>query len=399
MGYYVQTEGCIEFCSGQRAISGNSYYAPSTTIYGIAAIVADGHSVQYINSMELRTDRDDLWGLLIVKDGTLMQHFDSVRWHYRSKPDRVWRASEGMYQMSFMVQEFYFDHPIKTDDTFFVCVKRDRTTDSADSLADQHYHLNTIGWVYHTHGDSQLVYVSNRPIYSCSFVEGDYLGGRPGGVAGTNVLPIIVPPDTDAVGCPPPSLRFLRALSGAPWFKYTLSTDEEVLEYQAMYSPLGSDDWDTLSPPSNPFKMGSNLDSTRYYKALFRTKHRHGCPIHDTVYWSPWSDTVLFYSGSTAPYPIGITPTASAEAETPVFRLVPNPSHGEVTVEVAGSQGAGADGLASDITVRDAAGHEVLRQSLSTPTTLLDLSPLPAGTYLVTVTLGEQTGTRRLVVK
>ena len=37
--------------------------------------------------------------------------------------------------------------------------------------------------------------------------------------------------------------------------------------------------------------------------------------------------------------------------------------------------------------------------SEQTPTTLLDLSALPAGTYFVTVTIGVQTGTRKLVVK
>ena len=131
------------------------------------------------------------------------------------------------------------------------------------------------------------------------------------------------------------------------------------------------------------------VEANRHYRAYVRPRcvgNRYG----------DWGDGIPFWHGSTPPDPTDILPAASDPA---FFTLTPNPTDGKVVVEVACSQGSGTSGPAGVITVRDAAGHEVLRQKVSTPTTLLDLSPLPAGTYFVTVTLGEQSGTRKLVVK
>ena len=61
-------------------------------------------------------------------------------------------------------------------------------------------------------------------------------------------------------------------------------------------------------------------------------------------------------------------------------------------------------------TLRDAAGHEVMRKELSTLMNVspdtgsqfsipLDLSSLPAGAYFVTLTTPTASGTQKLVVK
>ena len=83
---------------------------------------------------------------------------------------------------------------------------------------------------------------------------------------------------------------------------------------------------------------------------------------------------------------------------TSFFTLTPNPTDGKVIVEVKSEKLKDKSGKAT-ITVCDATGREVMKQKASAPTTLLDLSKLPAGTYFVTVTIGGQTGTRNLVVK
>ena len=88
-----------------------------------------------------------------------------------------------------------------------------------------------------------------------------------------------------------------------------------------------------------------------------------------------------------------LTAIDEADASSAFFTLTPNPTDGKVIVEVSGGRGTGV------ITLCDATGREVLKQKASAPTTLLDLSTLPAGTYFVTVTLGGQSGTRKLVVK
>ena len=87
-----------------------------------------------------------------------------------------------------------------------------------------------------------------------------------------------------------------------------------------------------------------------------------------------------------------------ADAPTTLFTLTPNPTDGRVAVEVKSEKLKDKSGEAT-ITLCDATGREVLTRKASTPTTLLDLSELPAGTYFVTVTIGGQTGTRKLAVK
>ena len=83
--------------------------------------------------------------------------------------------------------------------------------------------------------------------------------------------------------------------------------------------------------------------------------------------------------------------------EEPLFTLTPNPTTGKVTVTVAQPEPQLV------LTLRDAAGHEVLRKELSTfnsqLSTTLDLRHLPAGAYFVTLTTPTASSTQRLVVK
>ena len=86
-----------------------------------------------------------------------------------------------------------------------------------------------------------------------------------------------------------------------------------------------------------------------------------------------------------------------ADASSAFFTLTPNPTDGKVVVEVK----SGKSGVAT-ITLCDATGREVLKQKASTlnsQLSTLNLEALPAGTYFVTVTIGGQSGTRKLVVK
>ena len=223
--------------------------------------------------------------------------------------------------------------------------------------------------------------------------------------------PILAPPDTDHVGCRAPRLRFMRASSGRPYFEWTAYTDEETLQYEVQYAQLGSNEWRTTYPTSSPFRIIDNFDATKYYTARIRMQHRHGCPIHDTVYWSPWSDTVLFYTGSTAPdTTTSITPVEGSPDG--LFTLSPNPASGKVTVTLGhtpqslthSSALAGTSpnlGEQFSLTLTDAAGHEVLRKSLpaGTDSVDLDLSHLPAGAYFVTLSTPASSATQRLVVK
>ena len=403
------------------SINGAAHFAPNVVIYGLAIPIGhlqfrsgeSGHCI--VNQLDVHLDYDartwrsgvyPIQAMIVQLDNGVRRVVRSASWHYRSQPDISWKGVQDYYERnSYYVAEFYFDQPVQLADTFYACIALGGNQEPGtplDTLND--YYLSaTYRYVVRviTENEYQQFYFIHSPLNGCLDSVYSLCPAHLDCTDYLNAIPIIVPPDTDVVGCPPPSLRFIRALSGAPWFKYTLSTDEEVLEYQAIYSPLGCDDWDTIRPPSNPFKMGSNLDSTRYYKALFRTKHRHGCPIHDTVYWSPWSDTVLFYSGTTAPDTTNSIIPVVAETHAPFFTLTPNPTDGRVAVEVNSEELKDKSGEAI-ITVCNATGREVLKQKASTlnsQLSTLNLEALPAGTYFVTVTIGGQSGTRKLVVK
>ena len=90
-----------------------------------------------------------------------------------------------------------------------------------------------------------------------------------------------------------------------------------------------------------------------------------------------------------------------ADAPTTLFTLTPNPTDGRVSVEVKSDKLKDKSGVAT-ITVCDATGREVLKQKasiLNSPLSILNFKTQPAGTYFVTVTIGGQSGTRKLVVK
>ena len=87
-----------------------------------------------------------------------------------------------------------------------------------------------------------------------------------------------------------------------------------------------------------------------------------------------------------------------------VFTLTPNPTTGKVMVEIRLPQPLSDNTLYREgplITVRDAAGHEVLHRTVpeGQAAVEIDLSTLPAGTYFVTLTAPTLTATRRLVVR
>ena len=110
---------------------------------------------------------------------------------------------------------------------------------------------------------------------------------------------------------------------------------------------------------------------------------------------------MLFYSGTTAPDTTNSIIPVVAETHAPFFTLTPNPTDGRVAVEVNSEELKDKSGETT-ITVCNATGREVLKQKASTlnsQLSTLNLEALPAGTYFVTVTIGGQSGTRKLVVK
>ena len=90
-----------------------------------------------------------------------------------------------------------------------------------------------------------------------------------------------------------------------------------------------------------------------------------------------------------------VTAIEEVDGTQGLFTLTPNPTTGKVTVTVA------QPAPKCELTLRDAAGHEVMRTPMPAerPSMTLDLSSLPAGAYFVTLTTPTATSTQRLVVK
>ena len=114
----------------------------------------------------------------------------------------------------------------------------------------------------------------------------------------------------------------------------------------------------------------------------------------DTAFTAYFSK--VFHPDTTA----GINPVEEAGS---LFTLTPNPTTGTVRVEIhTPSPLRGTPPiLGGELIVHDAAGHEVMRMKVETgqKDVELDLAALPKGTYLVTLTTPQGTGTQRLVLR
>lgn len=79
-------------------------------------------------------------------------------------------------------------------------------------------------------------------------------------------------------------------------------------------------------------------------------------------------------------------------AESRSFRLVPNPASGPVQVDRA-------EGTAALLTVLDLQGRAVLETQITGPSTMLDVSGLKSGVYVVCIASPESAAVRQLVVE
>ena len=154
---------------------------------------------------------------------------------------------------------------------------------------------------------------------------------------------------------------------------------------------------------SNDHELGYVRGSGTYYEG---EEAEIDAVAHEGNYFLMWNDSVtenprrlvvMQDTSFTAIFwregePVGVR---EAEAVGVPFRLEPNPASGEVRIV---TEGEGFEG--GTLTVRDAAGREVLRKELARGTRkcVLDVSGLPSGTYFVTLTTAKGTGTQKLII-
>ena len=129
------------------------------------------------------------------------------------------------------------------------------------------------------------------------------------------------------------------------------------------------------------------LDTARWYEARVRAV----CSHDDSIYYSDWSDSLRFYmpgsnSGGGGTDPTGIETTADRYTY-----VMPNPASGNVTVASSFRIG--------DVELLDLNGRSHLRTTVDGLSAALDISSLPAGTYIVRITTSAGTAYKKLVVK
>lgn len=142
--------------------------------------------------------------------------------------------------------------------------------------------------------------------------------------------------------------------------------------------------------------MDRTLTDDVYYQARVRAKCMHACPLHDTVMWTAWSDPVFFYTGDSMPDTSYHQPIGIADRKNPAaFSLSPNPASTAVTLTLEDD----TEGSTVWAALHDAAGREVMRQTIDGKSTTLSVQGLAAGVYTVTVYHAKGSAVRRLVVE
>ena len=213
------------------------------------------------------------------------------------------------------------------------------------------------------------------------------------------VFPIYTLPDTDEFSCPVvEGFGFGGMMAGSALFGWSNPTEHTL--YQLAYGPydMPLDSLQVVETTGSYYELsGRLLSQDVYYQARLRAKCHHACPVHDTVMWTAWSDTVFFYTGDHMPdtshhsgQPEGI---AEAKGQA-AFVLSPNPAHGSVNLTLSHTPAEG-----TTLTVFDGMGREVMRQPLREQVTRIATSGFAAGVYTLTVSGPQGTASRHLSVE
>lgn len=298
----------------------------------------------------------------------------------------------------------YFDIPLPVQDTFYIGCYANcyHHTDSLNRTWSCTYGIGSSLGYYPC--SSSLPYADWDPFFEREILfSEDYEDSTVSYVGPTGdihnspiIFPILTPPDTHLFSCPTVELGYAGMFADHPTLIWDSSFSHKV--YQIAYGPydLPVDSLHIDTTSRHYYEIfDPSLSPTIYYQARVRAYCRHICHFHDTATWTPWSNPVFFYTGSTMPdttHRGGIAPIATG----PLFSLVPNPASQGRMPTVAEDPALLA--AAPLLTLRNLAGQELLRTTLRQPATPLP-ADLAAGTYLVTLSTPQGATTRRLVVE
>ena len=315
-----------------------SYFTKDTIkIYGVAITMTEVDSAVLRNHHVQATLAHRPTGVFTFIDTVEWVHGSIERFRYS-----IW--GEGVrYDSIVPVYEFYFDQPHFVTDSFFVGYYQRE--------------LGPIGRLYCSL-DSDYFYfrtddprICNPPVYP--FHQGKSRKW-------SSYFPILQPCRTPAA----PRMTATHDTVRIAW-------DEQPDSVQLAIIPLSQTGGDSIYNVTDSVLYLNGIPDG-IYLASIRTK----CTRN--MYWSLWSDSTS----------ITVDNTLSVATPAPNVTLSPNPTGGTLTIRCAAEM--------TKVELYDMQGRLALSATPTGSETMLDLQPLPTGSYVAIITTSQGTTTRKV---
>lgn len=277
--------------------------------------------------------------------------------------------------------EYYFDTAVYVCDNFFL----GKTSYSYYNYYTHYFQTNVLTYPHTLTGLASIEAGHNDPL--CPAILLDYRC-RAGANINDNSHPwttfsfprsFLIYPIFE-VACPEAyGLRETYASGGQHLLAW--DTSRYQTSWEIAYAPEGTSVEDaTIVGALSPQLQLNGLDSTLTYRVWLRSK----C-VYDTTFYSEWTDSILLSPSS----PVAI---ANLDALSDGLIIAPNPATNKVNVT--------SSSPIDEVALFNLEGERVVRLNGTKSHTLtLDISALPAGTYLAKIHTPQGSFTKKLVVQ
>ena len=316
-----------------------AYFTKDTIkIYGVAITMTE------IDSAILREKH--FQATLAHRPTGVFTFIDTVEWvHGSIERFRYYIWGEGVrYDSIVPVYEFYFDQPHIVTDSFFVGYFM------RDSVEYPH-----IGQLYFSRDSAWIHYSMSDPRAPRYNIRQGYFERW------SSYFPILQPCRTPAA----PRMTAMHDTVRIAW-------DEQPDSVQLAIIPLSQTGGDSIYDVTDTVLYLNGLPDG-IYLASIRTK----CTRN--MYWSLWSDSTSITVDNTL---------SVAATPAPNVTLSPNPTGGTLTIRCAAEM--------TKVELYDMQGRLALSATPTGSETMLDLQPLPTGSYVAVITTSQGTATRKV---
>ena len=269
----------------------------------------------------------------------------------------------------FPMTDVFFDSALYLTDTFYISKTMTFTDDTTIIIPG-----GIVTFEFHGYGGETRIIPWERRLYRDTLFTGTWQEEEYGWHV-TCLFPII---ERDGDTCP--QVRDVQCFKGtSTQFFLRWASGVNHHDWQVSYGPAGTaPESGTILECNQRQTSLITVDPDSHYVAYVRARCRFA---RDE--WGPWSDSVSIWLNQ---------PTDAIEYAFPniAVTLTPNPSADAVTVS--------ADGTLLTLELRDLLGRTVLSQQPSANSATVDVSTLPAGTYILRLHTPQGVATKKLVV-